>query len=94
MCWSEWNPLMKSFTYSLPQSGAHSKSILWNEIKKKKPLVVDVIILNVLRDLPFSPNEQLKLDKDKGIGIFKNKVKSYEASDEHKIKKIILRCLY
>jgi hypothetical protein len=53
-----------------------------------------VIILNVLRDLPFSPNEQLKLDKDKGIGIFKNKVKSYEASDEHKIKKIILRCLY
>ena len=53
---------------------------------------VDTKISNVLRDLPFSYNHQLKLADGKYIKIFKNKIKTYDFLDEIE-KRSRLTCL-
>jgi hypothetical protein len=67
----------------LNHTGAHPKGggLLGcspSKIEIKTTYFGNTIISNVLRDLPFSRNQPLKLAEDLNIGILKNKIKNLQ----------------
>jgi hypothetical protein len=62
-----------------PNGGRRTATLPPPHPKSKFKKIVDMMISNVLRDLPFSRNQHLKSADDYFIGILKNKMKNLES---------------